>query len=217
MDKAVAKQLTLGLMALQKQAADPTALKYLDTVGQLPTNVGLNMLMPGASYLGQGASGLAGMMVGGDGGTSAYKSFVPFTGAFRQGQVLEKTQQDYKKRHGGENSNLWHEQVGELPASLLGAGAGALAGYGLARGLSDEHRGYNVKNLTLAGAAAGGALPILAAHLAALATKTRTRKEQDAAESTGNTVADYLVPGVATYNRLKRTGYGYDNLLDKQP
>lgn len=133
-------------------------------------------------------------------------SWIPGVGAKRMTTRLK----NQLTGSNGTRKRFWSSQFGPLTSILLSsaAGAGIGAGAGALARRDDPSdgalAGAGVGALVGGGTAAG--VSLLAA-LSAAATKRRTKEEQlAAADSSAGVAADYLVPGVATYNNYKSLG-----------
>jgi hypothetical protein len=205
--------------ALRKQAAQApldigqikwTGTRNLDTPFDIASQA---LISPLPSVLGGVAGSIADAPTPEEVGEMGLKSMIPGVGAFRQNQIAKAVSADYERRNPGKTSAFWPERFGKVTSSLLGAGA---AGMGAATLLqANDGRGPlddmspNNKALVVLATLAGAALPNMVGAVSASFTRTRKRPEQDEAESTGAKLADYLVPGAATYNDWKRLGHGY--------
>lgn len=149
---------------------------------------------------------------------SPFQALIPGAGAYNQTSIAKAVD----KKHGGKGKYL-HEMFG--PAGNLAALAGGGAALGAAIGsrypVGDAQPGYERSGGILRGGLLGGAagaslwaVANLAAMIAAGATPTRSSEEQAEVDQKGSRAADWLVPGVGGYNKLKRLGHGYDQFYE---
>lgn len=198
--------------------------RYSDTIGSLTTGA-----IPYAGAPANAVGGLIGMAETPDTPKeqaekkdSVLKSFVPGVGSYRTQAVQKAVKGDYEKRNPDKKSAYWSEQFGPLGnigiMAAGGAGLGLVASLALlmARDKNPENPMSvgQVADVLMAGPVAGSiagagtsGLASLGGSLAAALTSTRTKKEQDEAEESG--ASNYLVPGKASYNAMKRLGHGY--------
>jgi hypothetical protein len=138
---------------------------------------------------------------------SIVKSIIPGVGPYRQALIARAVADESGKRG---RQQLKHEifggATGTLTSMLAGAGIGAGAG-ALTEGTDDA-----ALMGALIGGTTGALLPHLSAATLALMKNTRTKKEQSEHEKK-NLALNYI-PGVATYNQLKRLGSGYDRYFE---
>lgn len=103
------------------------------------------------------------------------------------------------------------EQIGPLTSSIISVLLGAAGGGVIGANIDDVDKVGGTLEGTMMGAAAGlGAVGVshLVGTIAAAIRKRRTKQEQQEYETdTGATVANYLVPGLTTYNSYKNLGY----------
>jgi len=189
---------------------------YKEASGERELDIGYQLFYGGS--IPNVVGGLTGAIVPAGGKRrSKYLSLLPGVGSFRTAQQAKSIQQDYKRRT-GKTGNMWPEIIGTPVGIALGGLAGLAAG-NLMAGKSITANpftsGADDRKIQLPAMALGMALPAAIATLAAATSKTRTVKEQDADETTGAAVADYLVPGKAVYSNWKRKGLGYAKNLEK--
>jgi hypothetical protein len=131
-----------------------------------------------------------------------WANFVPGVGAYNSYKRLGRSAADGKKGYGG----LMSEGVGGISAVLLSALLGGGLGAGIGRLSGGED---NVGAGAAIGGAAGAGLGLLAEPLAAyMAYREPTWTDKDLEERGGGVAGNLMIPGRATYNRLKRLGHG---------
>jgi len=199
-----------NVCAATRAAMQKTASPISDMAGNLVSNVYLPYAGGVASNVGQ----LAGMVS--DPTTEAEEAimdrnsgtgFLPGVGAYRLERRLKRQNLDDQ----GGTPHYWSQNFGGLTSGLLagGAGAGIGAGVGALTGaLSGTGAGEGAGKGAGVGALAGlgtYGLAQLASAIAAGVRRRRTREEQKAYANSG-TAAEWLVPGAATYGRLKSIG-----------
>lgn len=142
-------------------------------------------------------------------------ALLPGVGASRQTQRLRNqlTAAD------GSSHRFWSTTNGQLTGNLITAAAGGTAGALLGRKYLSDRLGEELG--TGVGAVAGAGLSIgavnLLAALVAAATRRRTKEEQqEAAASGAGIAADYLVPGVASYNHWKSIGRSIGDAAERK-
>ena len=121
----------------------------------------------------------------------------------RTSEPLAPTIQNILRAEYGEKhpvARMYGETMGPLTSTALLAAAGGGLGYVGSGGKKEK---------SMQGAAIGtatGMTATVAALLLALITKRRTNAEQDRHNNSSSTLADFLVPGMASYNAAKRSG-----------
>lgn len=202
---------TFAVTGMHKQAGTLT-----DFFGGIPAEMVLGAVAPGVGPTLAQAADLAGMIHGATTNTpkdadikamneDSMKSFIPGVGGSR---YIRRLKQQTKDRNGG-YSKAWSQVLGPhtsiagvtLLASLLGAGAGAA--------LNTDNRAAGAALGSGVGALAGlglGGGASLAGALAAAITKRRTQAEHDKYINEDSVAPEYLVPGVAVYNKWKTIG-----------
>jgi len=136
------------------------------------------------------------------------RSWIPGVGASR----IMRKRTGLSRKYGQGKTNMVSEQFGPWTSLLASAGVGGALGAGIGA-LASEVAGVRGNKGALAGlgigVASGAGLALLAdlvAMGAAATTPTRTDAEQEAYERSKPTAANFLVPGVGTYNRWKSYG-----------
>lgn len=130
-------------------------------------------------------------------------SVVPGVAQYRLMQRYRRVMDESNRRRAHGTANTVAEQLGGISGTLVGGGLGAAAGGGigaLAGGRDAAGSG------ALIGGIAGLTLPTIIGGIVAGIRRKRTLGEQAAADTTGRAVAKYLVPGLSTYDSLKRLG-----------
>lgn len=125
---------------------------------------------------------------------------VPGVAGFRSARRRKRLSKDL----GGSAGRSWGQQFGPGTAALLLALIGGTIG-SFAAEPAKKIQGFG-KGALVGGSVAGSAT--LAGALAAALTKTRTKEEQEAYQKDRNKgQANWLIPGVGTYNKWKSRGY----------
>lgn len=130
-------------------------------------------------------------------------SVIPGIAQYRLMQRYRRVMDESNRRRAHGTANVVAEQLGAIPSVLVGGGLGAAAGGGigaLAGGRDGAGSG------AIIGGMAGLTLPVIIGGIVAGIRRKRTLGEQAAADTTGRAVAKYLVPGLGTYDSLKRLG-----------
>lgn len=130
---------------------------------------------------------------------------IPGVGVYR----LNQRRKQIASRYNGGSG--YEKPLSQIFGGLSSAGLLALVGAGLGASIGAISRNSDGVKVGLGlGAAIGGGAGLAATgfgSLAALLTKTRDSKAQKQYEQRGNTMANYIIPGVAGYNSAKSFGH----------
>jgi len=132
---------------------------------------------------------------------NTWLDFVPGAAAYRQTQRMRAPGQELADK--GNLNPYYHELLGGISSSLVGAGLGGLAGHAL--GSLSDNEDARVPSALL-GSMLGAHLPGGLGALAALFTSTRTPEEQKEHDKNKSLLGNYLIPGLSFYNLHKRLG-----------
>ena len=141
------------------------------------------------------------------------KAMIPGIAGIRMQRRLKRQLTD----DAGDNPHYWSQSFGHIAPALLMVGAGTAYGLKhppksfLGEPLNTKDTGANKMVGGLLGFYGGlGAfgLTTLAAALLAAATRTRTKEEQKE-YANSSTLAEWLIPGVSTYNKWKTLGRSF--------
>ena len=195
----------LALLKSAGVASDVGATLPTYVAGQIP----LLGILPSLAGMGGSIGGLVVKPKGDKNPETQASNLIPGVGQFRLAQ-RSRRMADMSERAGKPGiANLIAEKLGPMTSSLVGAGAGALGGLGIAAAAGGDTAAKGVG--AGVGAGVGVAAPLLIAALAAAIKRRRTNAEQVASDTTGRAVAKYLVPGLATYDDFKRLGASGNN------
>jgi len=153
-------------------------------------------------------------------GKSQHGAWIPGVSNYRMGRRRAIVAAKSKELGGTRaRSNLAAEILGPLTSIATGGLAGAGIGAGLGAIGAGSDSSHPVKETALVGGALGAgaaALGMPVATLMALIKRRRTMSEQAATDTSGGrTAAKYLLPGVATYDDLKRLGASRNLIEDR--
>ena len=193
---------------------------YSDYAGATLSQLGLNAIAGGLGDVVHTGSTVGGLLSGGDVkqldkdveemNQSSGLSFVPAVGKYRMTRKMLRNA--LKNNKDTAYSNIIGEQFGGLvsgiPAALLGGAVGYKLAANKAKNLGFDSHGQHIYGAgwgAVPGAIIGGSVPLLAAGALALIRKRRSAAEQKAHDQSSN-ISNWLVPGVANYNALKRVG-----------
>ena len=127
-------------------------------------------------------------------------SFIPGVGSYR---IAKKRYNNAVKNNADTaTANIVGERWGGLTSTLIGALAGAGIGIGAERIITGKTPS---DDSFVGGALVGASAPVLAAAALALINRRRTKAEQKEHDQSSN-ISNWLIPGMATYNKFKRMG-----------
>ena len=195
------KQAYFKLFGLNKKATTPTE----EIVASHVTSA-----IPYVAYV-NGPADLAGRIIGDNTSTKDYDKsnlgYLPGVSSYR----VQRRRAQAAKLLGAKKNQQVNEVLGGLTSTLLGSGVGGGLGALLGRKIGDASGVQDGAAAgTLMGAGIGAATGVIAPHfiaaLAALIKRRRTADQQKDYEENGS-AANYLIPGMATYNDYKSKGF----------
>ena len=198
-----------------------------DYFGAVPVNMAVSAVTPfsvpvaHATRQALNAAGAGGEILGAVGNVptdadiaemnrSQWQAFLPGVSHYR---MLARARHNAKKTGGVHPDwNVYGETFGGVPSMLAGTIAGAALGALSAQGFISSDR-ERIRKAVMGGLIGAG-IPLTFQGIGALAaaiSRRRTKQEQREHDDSRN-IANWLIPGVATYNKYKRIG----RMLDEE-